>query len=80
MAQLRLDYHRMERLVEQVGTRELEEFEVKQEPVLQDTVEQATQPPSAVMSAVATPNNPALSTLTVPKTETKEVVGPWCVI
>lgn len=38
LAELRLDYHRMERLVEQLGTRELEEVE-EQEPKVQSVVQ-----------------------------------------
>ncbi|KAF7794623.1 hypothetical protein EIP86_005759 [Pleurotus ostreatoroseus] len=38
LAELRLDYHRMERLVEQLGTRELEEVEAE-EPKVQSVVQ-----------------------------------------
>ena len=38
LAELRLDYHRMERLVEQLGTRELEEVEAE-EPKVQSAVQ-----------------------------------------
>ena len=54
MAQLRMDYRKLERLVEQFGTRELEELE-EQEPALQSRVEQAgvqPRPPIPIGTAV----------------------------
>ncbi len=50
LAELRLDYHRMERLVEQLGTRELEEVEVE-EPKIQSVVQTV---PSSISPAVVT--------------------------
>ena len=54
LAQLRLDYHRMERVVEQLGVQEMEEFE-EEEPALHETVTTAaaTQiPPETQVTSV----------------------------